>query len=58
VTETSPTQSSPPRATTVSIRLSGDLLDRFERWADQHRWSRGRAATVAIEQVLDQADTP
>ncbi len=55
---TPPAETTPPRATTVSVRLSGDLLDRFERWADQHRWSRGRAATVAIERVLDQADTP
>jgi len=37
------------------MRLSGDPLDRFERWAADYRWSRGRAATVAIERVL-QAD--
>jgi len=43
----------PPRATTISVRLSGELLERFERWAIDHRWSRGRAATVAIERVLD-----
>jgi len=42
----------PVRASTVSVRLSGDLLDRSERWAADHRWSRGCAATVAIERVL------
>jgi len=45
------------RATTVSVRLSGELLDRFERWAADHRWSRGRAATVAIERVLEADDS-
>ncbi len=55
VRDTSPTAASTgsPRSTTISVRLSGDLLERFEEWATDHRWSRGRAATVAIERILD-----
>jgi hypothetical protein len=47
----------------ISVALSASVLERLDKYAGEHRWSRSTAAAVLIERALSgeqgsQADDP
>jgi len=44
------------RTERITVNLPPDLLERLDRFAEEHRWTRSTAVAVLIEQGLAQQD--